>query len=50
MFTSFCTYKEESNTTDIISQGEVLFRAANYEHSNRFSDKGGLFKYRNERL
>ena len=35
-------YKEESNTSDIISQGEVLFRMANYEHSNSFSDKGGL--------
>ena len=36
------TYKEESNTSDIISQGEVLYRMANYEHSNSFSDKGGL--------
>jgi|GEM_PF-2186968 len=36
------TYKEESNTSDIISQGEVLYRVANYEHSNSFSDKGGL--------
>jgi AraC-like DNA-binding protein len=36
------TYKEESNSTDIISQGEVLYRGANYEHSNRFSDKDGL--------
>ena len=36
------SYKEESNTSDIISQGEVLYRVANYEHSNSFSDKGGL--------
>jgi len=36
------TYKEKSNTTDIITQGEVLYRVANYEHSNSFSDKGGL--------
>ena len=36
------TYKEESNTSDIISQGEVLYRTANYEHSNSFSNKGGL--------
>ena len=36
------TYKEESNITDIITQGEVLYRVANYEHSNSFSDKGGL--------
>lgn len=36
------TYKEDSNTTDIISQGEILYRTANYEHSNTFSDKGGL--------
>ena len=35
------TYKEESNTTDIITQGEVLYRTANYEHSNNFSNKGG---------
>ncbi|UAM98377.1 AraC family transcriptional regulator [Polaribacter litorisediminis] len=36
------TYIEESNITDIIIQGEVLYRTANYEHSNSFSDKGGL--------
>jgi AraC family transcriptional regulator len=36
------TYKEESNTADIITQGEVLYRTANYEHSNNFSNKGGL--------
>ena len=35
-------YKEESNTSEIIKQGEVLYRVANYEHSNSFSDKGGL--------
>lgn len=36
------TYKEESNTTDIIEPGEVLYRVANYEHSNRFLSTGGL--------
>lgn len=36
------TYKEESNITDIITQGEVLYRAANYEHSNSFSSEGGV--------
>jgi AraC-like DNA-binding protein len=36
------TYKENSNTTEIITQGEVLYRVANYEHSNNFSSKGGL--------
>ena len=36
------TYKEKSNSTDIITSGEVLYRVANYEHSNSFSDKGGL--------
>lgn len=36
------TYKEESNNADIITQGEVLYRTANYEHSNSFSNKGGL--------
>lgn len=35
-------YREESNSVDIISQGEVLYRVANYEHSNSFSDQGGL--------
>lgn len=36
------SYKEESNIIDVISQGEVLYRVANYEHSNSFSNKGGL--------
>lgn len=36
------TYQEESTTSDIISQGEVLYRAANYEHSNSISDKAAL--------
>jgi AraC family transcriptional regulator len=35
-------YKEESNTVDIITQGEAIYRTANYEHSNSFSGKGGL--------
>jgi len=36
------TYKEESVFTDIVTHGEVVYRRSNYEHSNRFSEKGGL--------
>ncbi len=39
---AFGTYKEESYTTDIITHGEVVYRTPNYEHSNSFSNKGGL--------
>lgn len=35
-------YKEKSNTTDIITHGEVVYRTPNYEHSNSFSNKGGI--------
>ena len=35
-------YKEKSKATDIITYGEVLYRTANYEHSNSFSNKGCL--------
>lgn len=36
------TYKEKSNVSDIIMDGEVIYRTSNYEHSNIFADKGGI--------
>ena len=36
------TYKERSNVTDIITGGEVIYRTSNYDHSNSFTDKGGV--------
>ena len=36
------TYKEKSNTTEIITGGEVIYRTSNYEHSNSFAGKGGV--------
>jgi len=36
------TYKEKSNVSDIITDGEVIYRTSNYEHSNIFSEKGGI--------
>ena len=39
---AYGTYKEKSNVSDIIIDGEVIFRTSNYEHSNMFSDKGGV--------
>ena len=35
-------YKEESNTSSLISTGDVLYRAANYEHANRFSGQDSV--------
>ena len=39
---AYGTYKEKSNITDIITDGEVIYRTSNYEHSNNFADQGGI--------
>lgn len=31
-------YQEKSNTSEIITTGDMLYRTANYEHANRFSN------------
>jgi AraC-like DNA-binding protein len=35
-------YNEKSHSTDIITHGEVVYRTSNYEHSNTFSETGGV--------
>jgi AraC-like DNA-binding protein len=35
-------YKEESNTSNLITTGDVLYRTANYEHANRFSNQDSV--------
>lgn len=35
-------YEEESHTSNIITTGDVIYRTANYEHANHFSNQGGI--------
>ena len=35
-------YKEKSNTSDIITTGDILYRTANYEHSNCFLNQDSV--------
>lgn len=35
-------YKEESNTSNIITTGDVIYRTANYEHANHFSSNDSV--------
>lgn len=35
-------YEEESNTSHIITTGDVLYRTANYEHANHFSNQDSI--------
>lgn len=35
-------YKEESNTSNLITTGEIIYRTANYEHANRFLNQDSV--------